>query len=41
MQGMTGISTSKRVKRPKVSGAVNANRQGALQIEHFFGRVSC
>ncbi|CAM6012362.1 unnamed protein product [Sphagnum balticum] len=39
--GMTGISTSKRVKRPKVSGAVNANRQGALQIEHFFGRVSC
>ncbi|CAK9867939.1 unnamed protein product [Sphagnum jensenii] len=39
--GMTGISTSKRLKRPKVSGAVNANRQGALQIEHFFGRVSC
>ncbi|KAH9536307.1 hypothetical protein CY35_17G100300 [Sphagnum magellanicum] len=39
--GMTGISTSKRVKRAKVSGAVNANRQGALQIEHFFGRVSC
>ncbi|CAK9211273.1 unnamed protein product [Sphagnum jensenii] len=39
--GMTGISTSKRVKRPKVSGAVNVNRQGALQIEHFFGRVSC
>ncbi|KAH8936739.1 hypothetical protein BDL97_17G100100 [Sphagnum fallax] len=39
--GMTGISTSKRVKRPKVSGAVNVNRQGALQIEHFFGRVPC